>query len=249
MHPRGESGRDLVAAIEARPEVPEGAGDRFAGYGVLGVTFPSGDVLALRRFPAASVGPGYTSVWHRDRTGRWIFCQDVEPEFGCARYFASGIDAALVAPIRIVWTAANAFSVLVDEGRRIEWRVELGATLLTRALGTIAAATPGPAWKVAASLASAASLGGALLRAERVQFTGRTPDGYRYLAQPAGLWVVTGSRAVIGGRDSGEAIRSRAPLGLGDVRIPRRGIFAVGRVQIQAPENPARFHPNDLARR
>ena len=102
-----------MALIEAQPAVPPGTGERFSGYGVMGVYFPSGDALAFRRFPASSVGPPYTSVWHRDRTGRWVFYQDALPHHGCARYFSAALDAALVAPIRIVWANAFTFTVIV----------------------------------------------------------------------------------------------------------------------------------------
>ena len=98
--------RDIVATLEAHPVVPEGAADRFAGYGVLGLTFESGDVLAARRCAASSIGPGYTSVWHRAPERPWTFFQDVGSMAGCSRDFASGadrverasIDATLFAP-------------------------------------------------------------------------------------------------------------------------------------------------------
>ena len=67
--------------------MPEGEGERFFGYAVIGLPFDSGHVLSLRRFPASSIGPGYTSVWHRDPEGRWTFYQDALPELACSRYF------------------------------------------------------------------------------------------------------------------------------------------------------------------
>ena len=70
--------RDLVADIEACPRVPAGSEERFAGYGVMGLPFGSGHLLALRRFPASSIGPGYRSVWHCDPNGRWTFFQEIE---------------------------------------------------------------------------------------------------------------------------------------------------------------------------
>jgi hypothetical protein len=54
--------RTLVEKIENASLLPEGNGDRFAGYAVIGLPFLSGHVLALRRFPASSLGPGYTSI-------------------------------------------------------------------------------------------------------------------------------------------------------------------------------------------
>jgi hypothetical protein len=215
--------------MEAHPIVPDGAGDRFAGYGVLGVAFPSGDVLAFRRYPASSVGPAYGSVWHHDRTGTWTFYQDVEPGLGCTRYFGGRVDRTLIVPIRVVWTGRSAFSVLVDDGRGLEWAVELGATLATRVISLVAARLSRNAWKAAmvsrlATGAAAAALGSGPLR-----MAGRTPDGHAYLTHPLGLWAVTRSRAVIGRRYAGAGISLAADLRLGDFRIPRIGLFAVGR--------------------
>ena len=64
--------------ISSRPSnamraLPDGPGDRFSGYAIIGLPFQSGHVLALRRFPTSSIGPGYTAVWHRNPSGRWTF--------------------------------------------------------------------------------------------------------------------------------------------------------------------------------
>jgi hypothetical protein len=64
-----------AAETERHVRLPAGAGERFTGYGVMGLPFASGQVLAMRRFPASSIGPAHTSVWHRDPAGRWDFWQ------------------------------------------------------------------------------------------------------------------------------------------------------------------------------
>jgi len=71
--------------------IPDGSGDRFSGYGVIGLPFSSGHVLALRCFEVSSLGTAYTSVWHRDPKGRWTFHQNVPPEQSCPRYFGAAI--------------------------------------------------------------------------------------------------------------------------------------------------------------
>src|SRR5829696_7124314 len=43
--------KDLVDSLEQGTELPSGNEERFTGYGVLGVPFTSGDLLAMRRFP------------------------------------------------------------------------------------------------------------------------------------------------------------------------------------------------------
>ena len=56
--------RDRAARKAARPR--RGA---VPGYGLKGLPFASGHVLAMRRFPTSSIDPACTSVWHRDPAG------------------------------------------------------------------------------------------------------------------------------------------------------------------------------------
>lgn len=226
--------RDLVAAVEARPVLATGGvADRFVGYGVMGVYFPSGDVLALRRFAATSVGPGYASVWHRDRTGTWVFYQDTLPHQGCTRYFSEGIDAAYVSPIRIVWADAFSFTVIVGHGRGLEWRVDLSPSNGTRLLTAVAARLPRRVWRSRAAVRGLAAVAAATLGAGRLRLEGFTPNTYRFLAHPVSLWRVSSSRAVIGGRDTGEAIEPGEQVRLGDFWVPARGLFALVDVEMR----------------
>ena len=80
--------RDHALKVEDEALLPGSTWERFSGYGVMGLPFASGHILALRRFPASSVGSGYSSVWHRTPTGRWTFYANVEPSLSCARYFS-----------------------------------------------------------------------------------------------------------------------------------------------------------------
>src|SRR5512141_1526370 len=87
--------REMAEDAERNGVLPEGDEERFAGWGVMGVTFHSGDVLAMRRFSRSSVGPGYSSVWHRDPNGAWTIWSDQPPEQSCARYFGKSLARAL----------------------------------------------------------------------------------------------------------------------------------------------------------
>ena len=78
-----------VTVIEREACILRGPGDAFSGYAVIGLPFQSGHVLALRRFSASSLGPAYTSVWHRDPAGRWTFYSTVAPDCSCARTSAA----------------------------------------------------------------------------------------------------------------------------------------------------------------
>ena len=65
--------RTRIARLESTLSLPPGTQERFSGYGLMGLPLRSGHVLAMRRFGASSVGPGYASVWHRSPDGAWSF--------------------------------------------------------------------------------------------------------------------------------------------------------------------------------
>ncbi len=48
--------REMVEEVEQRAELPQGAEERFSGYGVIGLTFASQHILCLRRWPISSLG-------------------------------------------------------------------------------------------------------------------------------------------------------------------------------------------------
>jgi hypothetical protein len=80
-----------------------GRGERFFGYGVMGLPFASGHVLALRRFTASSIGPGYTAIWLRSPQGAWSMWIDTEPMKACPRCFGSELERVVEAPIALSW--------------------------------------------------------------------------------------------------------------------------------------------------
>jgi hypothetical protein len=234
MSPREEPA-DLAAAIERAGLLPEGPGERFTGYAVLGVPFKSGDALALRRFPLTSIGSGYTSVWHRSPEGHWTFYSDVAADGGCTRYFGRGVRDAVTAPIRIEWTSPRSISVAVDGGRVLAWTLALRPTVSTRMLNRIAGLIP-PGYctdeRVLRAMEMAARVA---LRAGELRPAGDTPAGSRFLINPRAVWFVEASRATLAGRDLGPVGPIVPQPALGDVRIPRRGLFAIGAAFMTPP--------------
>ena len=124
--------------IERAAALPAGSGERFFGYGVMGLPFASGHILGLRRFPASSIGPGYRSVWHRDPGGRWTFYQDQPAELACTRYFGAEVEEVREGPIEISWTGPRSFELSAGSGELV-WTTELASTPVTRALNGVAA--------------------------------------------------------------------------------------------------------------
>jgi len=69
--------------------------------------------------------------------------------------------------------------------------------------------------------------------------SGRVPNHQRFIANRLLIWSVRSSTARMGNQDLGDIHHLPEQARLGDLCIPQRGIFAVGR---------AFFEPLDLAR-
>ena len=128
-----------VDAIERDTLIPSGPGDAFSAYDVIGLPFRSGHVLALLR-RAASLGPAYTSIWHRDPVDRWTFYSTVAPDCSCARYFGGQVDRNVVTPIELAWAAPCALQVSIRG--RLEWQLTMGSSPMTRRLMNLRGRTP-----------------------------------------------------------------------------------------------------------
>jgi hypothetical protein len=220
--------KSLVESIELSPEIPQGDEERFSGYGVMGLTFGSGHILALRRWPASSLGEGYTSVWHRNPEERWTFIQDVQPQHACPRYFGSAVSTSLVRNIEIVWSGEHDFCVAIAGDYSVEWHVTLADTLATRALNVVGGLVPNTIWRNATVLRTIERVGGSLLGGGQMSLTGRVPNGQTFMANPRYVWAIASSRAVVCGEDLGKVGPLAVQAKIGDLWIPQDGRFFIG---------------------
>jgi len=230
-HPRA-----LADLVEIDPQLPPGSDERFSGYGVMGLPFQSGHVLALRRFPASSLGYGYTSVWHRTPDGRWTFWSDVEPDLSCARFFGEAVAEVGIRPIRLTWRGTHALRVTVGDGL-VDWWMTLRGTALTVAMNAAARLLPDAVWRRPGFLTALGRTAGPLLGTGRAGLVGRSPNGQRFRASPLQIWHVASSNARVGGTTLGLPGPLAEQAMLGDFAIPQRGIFAIGRAAFEC------FHP------
>lgn len=230
--------RTIVDRIESSARLPDGNEECFAGYGVMGLPFSSGHLLALRRFPASSIGPAFSSVWHRSPAGRWTFYTDVEPLQSCPRYFGNDIAETLVVPIDIDWTGPRSLTIRTGDGS-LDWQVELGSTLATRAMSRVGALLPEPLWNQRAVLAMMQPVAGRALGVGRVGLRGTASNGQSFVATPKLLWSIPSSRARIGDVVIDRVGPLPEQIRLGDFWLPQRGIFAIGAAYFE-PFDPAR---------
>lgn len=224
-----------AATISEQAGLPAGPGERFSGYGVMGLPFASGHVLAMRRFPASSIGPAYTSVWHREPAGRWVFWQNQRDDQGCARYFSNALGETRTVDIEISWPAGSTLRVVAPEVD-LEWTANLATTPATRFLNGVGRAMPDRMWRARAVLKAMAPIAGAALRAGRLGMVGTSPNGQEFVTNPLRVWVIDESSARLGAEEFGPPGPLPDQASLGDFWIPQRGIFAIGRAFFAAPE-------------
>jgi hypothetical protein len=208
--------------------MPSGGEERFTGFGVMGIPFASGHVLALRRVTASSIGPAYTSVWHRDPAGRWTFWQDQAADRACSRYFGAAVAETRRCAIELDWPAESTVRVTVAEVD-FAWTVTMLTSPVTRALNAVGSHLPDKAWRADPVLAVMGLVAGTALRAGRVAMTGKTPNGQRFVANPSRIWLIAESSARLGDDNFGPSGSLDEQAHLGDFWIPQRGMFAIGR--------------------
>lgn len=221
------SARQAIEQAERTATLRPGVTERFAGWGVMGLPFQSGDVFASRCFPASSVGEGYKSVWYRDPAGRWTFFADVDPHFGCTRFFGSDAERAVKCAVEVEWTGDSELRISVPEASLV-CDISLGHTIASRAMTAMGAAMPEWAWANPRVLGAMSAMAGPVLRAGKLCMAGYVSNGQRFIANPRRLWVIQSARLQVGDRvvTAIGAVHPQAQLG--DFRIPQRGILAIG---------------------
>ena len=232
------SARDEVLAAEKQARLLPGANERFSGWGLMGLPFRSGDVLATRRFPASSIGPGYSSVWYRNPGGQWTFYADVPPESACTRFFGSAVARAVVCPVILEWTGEDQLHVEVPQGG-LSCDVAVGRTVASGAMNLISAGFPEWAWRSPRVLGLTAMMAGPMLRAGKLSMTGIAPNHQSFIANPRKIWVVKSALLRVGEREIGEPGPVTPQAQLGDFLIPQRGLLAIGNAAFDALD-PAR---------
>jgi hypothetical protein len=204
----------------------------------MGWPFRSGDVLAARRFPASSIGPGYTSVWYRNPAGEWTFYADVPPETACTRFFGSAVARAVVCPVVLEWTGEDQLHVEVTQGG-LSCDIAVGPTLASRAMNLMSASFPEWAWRSPRMLGLTATMAGPMLGAGKLSMAGIAPNHQSFIANPRKIWVVKSAVLRVGERQIDQPGPVRPQAQLGDFRIPQRGLLAIGNAAFDALD-PAR---------
>jgi hypothetical protein len=222
---------DLASRLRDLPSVQRRAPwpgyEYVKGWGVFGLPFDSGHVLALRVFPEGDFGP-YRTVWHRDPAGDWsIHVDGPRLDTACPRYYGAACTVTGFAAIELTWTGPASLRVRMDSPS-LEWTVTATETRTLRFLNTMSARMP--LWtrrprslvRLRERLAHRLGMGD-------LQLTGTMPSGHVGSLMPQRMYFVQESKAVLDGMDLGRPIHQEPNPVIGDVRCRLRGSSRLGR--------------------
>jgi hypothetical protein len=175
----------------------------------------------------SSIGPAYTSIWHRSPDGRWSFWSTAAPEVSCARYTGEVSDDTHQTAIRLAWPEPCHLTITADDPA-LSWEVTFAATPASKTLSALAQRLPAPFLAREDVLRVLGPVAGTFLGAGRLALTGRMPNGQTFHLVPSHVWPVTASRACLEAADLGSPAPLPEQATIGDFRIPQHGLLAVG---------------------
>jgi hypothetical protein len=196
------------------------------GWGVFGLPFDSGHVLALRVFPENDFGP-YRTLWHRDPSGSWsIHVDGARLDTACPRYYGAACEQTGYAHIGLTWTGPASLRVTMDSPS-LEWTLTASSTRLLDFLNLISAALPLATWRPR-SLVLARERLARNLGMGHLQMSGVMPSGHIGTLMPNQMYFIDNSRATFDGVDLGRPVQLQDNPRIGDVPLPARGVLAIG---------------------
>jgi hypothetical protein len=215
-----------AAIVPGRGEPPWPDHEYVRGWGVFGLPFDTGHVLALRVFPQNSFAP-YRTVWHRNPEGRWTIVVDgSNPEAACPRYYGPACERITCSRIDLDWEGPRTLRVRIDDPA-LDWRLTLRRSPLVGVLNLLGAALPLGTWR-SPIVRRARELMARGLGLGRIELTGPMPSGHEGLLMPERMHLIRSATATLEGGDLGRATRVRDNPTIGGVALPARGILSFG---------------------
>jgi hypothetical protein len=219
--------RAVAERAEAARSLTPWSQEQISGYGVMGLSFASGDYLVLRCMTAASFGSGYRAIWHAGPAGDWTVYSTADPEHSCERYIGAACSHPSVrTSIDVEWLDER--TLHVRAGDTLDWTVALRATVVTRLFSLMGRVMPHRMWTSKVVLAVMGWMASLMMGVGSIRLTGDMPNGQGFIAAPVQIWAVQDSRATVNGRQ----LNAPGPLSvqarMGDFWLPQHGIFMRG---------------------
>jgi hypothetical protein len=216
--------RDLPAH---RGDPPWPDHEYVTGWGVSGLPFDSGHVLALRVFPDNDFSP-YKTIWHRDPEGLWsIYVDGPRFDTACPRYYGAACTHVGHARIDINWTGPATLRVTMDTPA-LDWTIAARETATLRVLNAASPRLPLWTWRSAGLVRTRELLARRLLGLGDIRMSGTMPSGHVGILMPARMYLIDESAAILEGEDLGRPTRVSPNPSIGDVALPARGVLAMG---------------------
>jgi hypothetical protein len=202
------------------------------GYGVFAAPFESGHVLALRVFPENDFAP-YRTVWHRTPDGDWsIFVDAPRHDIACPRYYGAAASRVESASIRVTWTGPAHLRVEMDEPRFV-WDLAMTSSPVLGLMNVVNPRFPERARRAPGVLRAMEVMANHILGLGPVTLAGITPNGYPSMLLPERMFFPTSCRAELEGVDLGPPARGGACPTIGNMKLPARPVFAIGRAYFE----------------
>jgi hypothetical protein len=228
--------RDLATQLT---DLPEGRA-RFAwpdheyvrGWGIFGLPFDSGHVLALRVFPQNDFA-AYRTVWHRTPDGAWsIFVDGPRLDTACPRYYGPACTVVAHTRIDLRWMAPAALRITMDDPE-LTWSVVASTTRLLRVLNAISPRLPLWTWKRPSLVRARELVAQRMLGMGAIRMHGVMPSGHVGTLMPERMYFINDAAATLDGTDLGRPERAATTPDIGRVTLPARGVLAVGQAAWQ----------------
>lgn len=207
------------------------------GYGVFALPFDSGHVLALRVFPENDFAP-YRTIWHRTPDREWsIFADSPRLDIACPRYYSDAARRNDFAHISLEWTGPMDLAIQM-ETPDLRWNISMAASPLVNLVNAVSQLIPESLWRTPVMLRAFERIGATLFDLGDVTLSGRAPNGHFAIVMPIQIFPITSASARLEGEHLGKPVRSLENPSMGDLRLPARPLFAVGRAyfEMQDPD-------------
>ncbi|HZQ49794.1 MAG TPA: hypothetical protein VFB69_05765 [Candidatus Dormibacteraeota bacterium] len=218
---------DLASALsglqETHRESPWSSHEYVKGWGVVGLPFDSGHVLALRVLPESNF-VSYRALWHRNPHGEWAVYVDQQKPCACTTYYGAACSRTAYTPLRIEWIGPASVRVTMDRPS-VDWTFTASDDWRLRALNAVNSRLPLASWRSRALVRAREEVARALGMG-RLQLSGTTPSGHLGTLMPEELYFIEESRAVVDGMDLGRPAHLLDNPLIGTLPLPTRGVLA-----------------------